>query len=312
MAMMSISNPTIFSSPPRSLSAHKTLNSTSSPSSSLFFSFLPHKPLHGLNSTSSSPALSPLLSNNNNYIHGSRSLIPRCAPNQAASVDSATLMNEEEGNPQNDVKDTEKEEEDSVASESKEEQGEGEPESIPQKESGLKNLIASFREAILSGDEEAASKIEAKMNDIEVNVDSELIEKLSALSAEVTSGRDRYIRLQADFANFRKRSENEKLNIRSDAQGAVIESLLPMVDSFERAKQQLKPETDKEKQIDASYQGIYKQFLEIMKGLQVTAVPTVGQPFDPSVRQQFLPGIVRNWLSSFVLLYKGISKRLRI
>ncbi|CAN1130793.1 Protein GrpE [Linum perenne] len=303
---MSLSNQTLFSSPPTlsALSFHKTLNSPTP--TAIFFSFFPHKPLKGLSSTSI-PALRPLQLRNK-YIHGSPSFLTRCAPHEAASADSTTLTNEEEViTPEDDVKDAEREE-DNVEGETKEEEA---AESTPQNESDLKNLIASYREAVLSGDEEAASKIEAKMNDIEVNVNDELIQKVSALSAEVTSGRDRYIRLQADFDNFRKRSENERLNIRSDAQGAVIESLLPMVDSFERAKQQLKPETDKEKRIDASYQGIYKQFLEIMKGLQVTAVPTVGHPFDPSVRQRFLPRIVRYWLSSLLLVYKEVvSKRL--
>lgn len=106
---------------------------------------------------------------------------------------------------------------------------------------------------------------------------------MSNLKAEIASGKEKYIRLQADFDNFRKRSEKERLNIRSDAQGEVIESLLPMVDNFERAKQQIKPETEKEKKIDASYQGIYKQFVEIMRSLRVTVVATVGKPFDPTV-----------------------------
>lgn len=114
-----------------------------------------------------------------------------------------------------------------------------------------------------------------------------MAQKVSALSIEMTSGKEKYIRLQADFDNFRKRSEKEKLTIRSDAQGDVIESLLPMVDNFERAKQQLKPETEKEKKIDASYQGIYKQFVEIMRSLRVAAVATVGKPFDPSVSENF-------------------------
>lgn len=69
----------------------------------------------------------------------------------------------------------------------------------------------------------------------------------------------------------------------------MIESLLPLVDSFERAKQQLKPETEKEKKIDTSYQGIYKQFVEIMRSLQVVAVATVGKPFDPAVCKALNP-----------------------
>lgn len=112
-----------------------------------------------------------------------------------------------------------------------------------------------------------------------------MVQNVLTLSTEITSGKEKYIRLQADFDNFRKRSEKERLTIRSDAQGEVIESLLPMVDNFERAKQQLKLETEKEKKIDASYQGIYKQFVEIMRNLHVAVVATVGKPFDPSVSE---------------------------
>ncbi|KAJ4849646.1 hypothetical protein Tsubulata_009640 [Turnera subulata] len=148
----------------------------------------------------------------------------------------------------------------------------------------LKNLINIYREALQYGDQKSMSYVEAQIGIIE-NMNCELVEKVASLSAEITIGKEKYIRLQADFDNFRKRSEKEKLTIRSDTKGEVIESLLPMVDSFERAKQQLKPETEKEKKIDTSYQGIYKQFVEIMRSLQVAAVPTVGKPFDPSLHE---------------------------
>lgn len=117
------------------------------------------------------------------------------------------------------------------------------------------------------------------------NEKNELLQKLSDVSTEISSSKEKYIRLQADFENFRKRSEKERLTIKSDAQGEVLESLLPMVDSFERAKQHIKPETERETKIDTSYQGIYKQFVEIMRSLRVAAVPTVGKPFDPSMHE---------------------------
>ncbi|XP_062025779.1 uncharacterized protein LOC133742112 [Rosa rugosa] len=143
------------------------------------------------------------------------------------------------------------------------------------------------------------SKIEAWIEVIE-NKQNELVQKVSSISAEVTSGKEKLIRLQADFDNCRKRFEKERLTVRTDAQGEVIESLLPMVDNFERAKQQIRPETEKEKKIDTSYQGIYKQFVEIMRSLRVASVPTKGKPFDPSVHeaiareesQEFPEGIV--------------------
>ncbi|KAJ6357068.1 hypothetical protein OIU78_005036 [Salix suchowensis] len=100
-------------------------------------------------------------------------------------------------------------------------------------------------EAIFYGDEKTILNIEAKVGTIEKE-NRELLRKVSSLSVEITSGKEKYIRLQADFDNFRRRSDKERVNIRSDAQGEVIESLLPMVDSFERAKQQIQPETEKE------------------------------------------------------------------
>lgn len=159
-----------------------------------------------------------------------------------------------------------------------------ESEADPRRMFTLKTLINVYKEAILDGDEKTISEVESMISIVE-NEKNELAQKLSTFSAEINSGKEKYIRLQADFDNFRKRSEKERLTIRSDAQGAVIESLLPMVDSFERAKQQVMPETEKEKMIDTSYQGIYKQFVEILRSLRVAAVPTVGKPFDPSVHE---------------------------
>ncbi|GFZ14500.1 co-chaperone GrpE family protein [Actinidia rufa] len=156
-----------------------------------------------------------------------------------------------------------------------------------------------YKKAIIDGDEKTTSEAEGMICIVE-NEKNELVQKLSTFSAEINSGKEKYIFLQADFDNFRKRSEQERVTIRSDAQGEVIESLLCMVDSFGRAKQQIKPETEKEENIDASYQGIYKQFVEILRSLHVAVVPTVGKPFDPSVHeaiareesQEFKEGIV--------------------
>jgi molecular chaperone GrpE len=54
-----------------------------------------------------------------------------------------------------------------------------------------------------------------------------------------------------------------------------------MVDNFERAKTSIKTETEVEEKIDNSYQGIYKQLVEIMKALGVVAVDTVGKELIP-------------------------------
>ncbi|KAI3825539.1 hypothetical protein L1987_07029 [Smallanthus sonchifolius] len=170
---------------------------------------------------------------------------------------------------------------------------------IDTKQESVVTMLQLYKEAILNNDDTTTSEIEAALCNIE-NEKNKLFGQVMALSEEASSGKERYIRLQADFENFRKRSEKERFTVRSNAQGEVIESLLPMVDNFERAKQQLNLETEQEKKIDASYQGIYKQFVEIMRSLHVAVVPTVGKPFDPSVHeaiareesQEFNEGIV--------------------
>ena len=52
-------------------------------------------------------------------------------------------------------------------------------------------------------------------------------------------------------------------------------SLLPLVDNFELARTQVKAETDGEAKINNSYQGLYKQMVDILKGLGVEPVSTV-------------------------------------
>ncbi|KAH9616669.1 hypothetical protein KSS87_004445 [Heliosperma pusillum] len=152
-------------------------------------------------------------------------------------------------------------------------------------ESGsIETLTRFYKEAILAEDYQTIAEIETSFYQLQ-NVNNELVENISTISEEITAGKARYIRLQADFDNFRRRSEKERLSVRRDAQGEVIESLLPMMDNFERAKLLINPETAREKQIDTSYQGIYKQFVEIMRSLRVSIIATVGKPFDPSLHE---------------------------
>ncbi|GLT84976.1 hypothetical protein SLE2022_031810 [Rubroshorea leprosula] len=148
----------------------------------------------------------------------------------------------------------------------------------------LKTIIGSYKEALLNGDDKTVSDIEDIICTVE-NEKNEFKQKVLALSSEINSGKEKFIRLQADFDNFRKRTEKERLTIRSDAQREVIESLLAMVDSFEKAKQQIKLGTEKEKKIDTSYRGIYRQFVEVLRSFRVSVVPTIGKPFDPSVHE---------------------------
>ncbi|XP_009126204.1 protein GrpE [Brassica rapa] len=148
-------------------------------------------------------------------------------------------------------------------------------------------LLSSYKEALAENNEEKIAEIEASLKSIE-DEKFQLEDKVASLTNELSVERDRLIRISADFDNFRKRTERERLNLVSNAQGEVVESLLAVLDNFERAKSQIKVETEGEEKVTNSYQSIYKQFVEILGSLGVVTVETVGKQFDPMLHEAIM------------------------
>ena len=101
------------------------------------------------------------------------------------------------------------------------------------------------------------------------------------LKAERDQLLDRVARLQAEFDNARKRTERERAEFRDYATGSVVEQFLPVLDHFELA---LKA-TGSVEQLRSGVELIVKQMAEVLRQLQVTPVPAVGEPFDPRVHE---------------------------
>jgi molecular chaperone GrpE len=89
---------------------------------------------------------------------------------------------------------------------------------------------------------------------------------------------DRLARLQAEFDNYRKRASREQSDYREYALADAVRSLLPILDSFERALQTSAGQTG---DFRAGVELIYKQFSDALTKLGATAIAAVGQPFDP-------------------------------
>jgi molecular chaperone GrpE len=92
---------------------------------------------------------------------------------------------------------------------------------------------------------------------------------------------DRLARMQAEFENARKRAERERVEFRDYATGSVVEQFLPVVDNFELA---LKSAGSAE-QLRSGVELIVKQMEDILRQMQVSPLPTVGEPFDPRVHE---------------------------
>ncbi|XP_038996747.1 protein GrpE-like isoform X2 [Hibiscus syriacus] len=146
--------------------------------------------------------------------------------------------------------------------------------------STIPSLLLTYKEALASNDDSKVAAIEEFLNSIE-DEKVDLEKKMTSLSEEFSIEKDRIRRISADFDNFRKKTERERLSLVSNTQGEVLENLLPVLDNFERAKAQIKVETEGGENINNSYHSVYKQFMEILGSLGVEPVENVGNHFDP-------------------------------
>ncbi|MCS6815453.1 MAG: nucleotide exchange factor GrpE [Cyanobacteria bacterium] len=109
--------------------------------------------------------------------------------------------------------------------------------------------------------------------------------EIAELKAQLEERTNLYIRLQADFDNFRKRTQREKEELDLQVKCSTIAELLPVVDNFDRARSQLKPQTEEATNIHKSYQGVYKQLVDCLKRIGVSPMRSEGQEFDPSLHE---------------------------
>jgi len=111
---------------------------------------------------------------------------------------------------------------------------------------------------------------------------------LERLRGEHETLRGQYVRMAADFDNFRKRQQRDAADQRLQITCSAISAILPVVDNFERARQQLDPQGDEAQALHRSYQGLYKQLVEALKDLGVAPMRVQGEPFDPNLHEAVL------------------------
>ena len=110
----------------------------------------------------------------------------------------------------------------------------------------------------------------------------------SQLKAEHEGLNGQYMRLAADFDNFRKRQSRDSDDLRLQITCSTLGEILPVVDNFDRARQQLNPQHEEAQALHRSYQGLYKQLVDVFKQLGVSPMRVEGEPFDPTLHEAVL------------------------
>lgn len=101
------------------------------------------------------------------------------------------------------------------------------------------------------------------------------------LTAEISERDARYLRLQADFENFRRRTRQEKEELAAVVTQSFLKDMLPLLDNFERA-------LTADKEAGSFHQGvemIYKQMVEALKKHGLEYIETAGKKFDPNFHE---------------------------
>jgi molecular chaperone GrpE len=122
-------------------------------------------------------------------------------------------------------------------------------------------------------------KKDAKKEKIE-----ELEKKVAELEAKSGKDKDDYLRLMAEFDNYRRRTSQEKLEMVSMASTETIKGLLPVLDDCERALKVLQESTDS----DAAKEGtelIYNKLMSYLKSKGLAVIEAAGQTFDTDLHE---------------------------
>ena len=192
---------------------------------------------------------------------------------------------------------------------------------INQDEIKQENCASSSEEELVKDSQEKTQddtqvEEEATSQDNVTDINSKLEEKkindkMEELQKQIEEKDDKYKRLQAEYSNYMRRTQQEKETIGLFANEKMINELIPVLDSMERA---IDACTDKE---DVMYKGIelvHKQLLDCLQKFGVEEIVSLNEDFDPNlhlaVMQESVEGVEPNKV--VMVLQKGYKLKTKV
>jgi len=108
--------------------------------------------------------------------------------------------------------------------------------------------------------------------------------QLEEKKQELGELKDKYLRLQAEFDNFRKRTVKEKLEFMTTAAQDTVSALLPVLDDFDRARKNAEDESSTEP-FSEGVMLVYNKLYKILEQKGVKAMESTGEDFDPELHE---------------------------
>jgi len=118
-----------------------------------------------------------------------------------------------------------------------------------------------------------------------VEVTAEMFQKITEGMERVKEAEARAMRLQADFDNFRKRTQREKEELSHYASQKIITSLLPIIDDFDRAMQAAQAHTELHESYLTGLEMVYRQLKAVLEKEGLEEIEALGLPFDPNFHE---------------------------
>jgi molecular chaperone GrpE len=138
-------------------------------------------------------------------------------------------------------------------------------------------------------------------------------ERIESLESQVNELKDKVLRRAAEFENYKRRTENDQINLIKYAAENFIIKLLPVVDDFERSLEHIDNSNENEP-VKKGIQMVYDKLMKVLDEQGVKKIEAAGQPFDVNLHEAIMQRKAENVPPHFVLdeIEKGYMYKDRV
>lgn len=129
-----------------------------------------------------------------------------------------------------------------------------------------------------------AQSVEEQTSEIEQNSDENVVDEVAVLKAELDKVNNQYLRLAADFDNYRKRQAQERESLLKYGAEESLKKMIEVLDNVDRAKKSVE-NVDDANTLKDSYDVVFKQIYDVLAKMGLESIDAVGQEFDPNFHE---------------------------